>query len=104
MGGIIKKRPGLYAMLDRIRERFLLDSEKFPKDITFAWNSATHGDPFSPRWNLAEFDGVIAHPVSKNLKAPKIVDDICCEVIPWLGTTMGMMGAAFGKDEVGVSQ
>ncbi|MDE3186006.1 MAG: hypothetical protein KGM96_00610, partial [Acidobacteriota bacterium] len=59
-----KKRPGLYAMLDRIREKSSLHAEKFPKDITFAWNSATHGDPFSSQWNVTEFDGVIAHPVS----------------------------------------
>ncbi len=99
-----KKRPSLYTMLERIRVKASANSPQFPKDVTFEWNSATHGDPFSSRWNLAIFDGVISHPVSKNLRAGNVVDEVCAEVIPWLASTMGMMGAAFCKEESGTIQ
>jgi hypothetical protein len=99
-----KKRPSLYTMLERIRARVSASSPQFPKVVTFEWNSATHGDPFSSRWNVAIFNGVVYQPVSKNLKAPNVVDEVCAEAIPWLAATMGMMGAAFGKDEGGTIQ
>jgi hypothetical protein len=35
---------------------------------------------------------------SKNLQLPGLADEICAETIPWLAATMGMMGAAFGKE------
>jgi hypothetical protein len=92
-----KSRPSLQTMLERIGERLLNDRIRFPKAGTRDWNSATHGDPLSARWNIANFDGVIAFPVSKNLKAPEVVDEVCAEVIPWLASTAGMMGAAFGE-------
>lgn len=93
-----KKRPSLYTMLEGIRAKVTANFPKLPKDVTFEWNSATHGDPFSSRWNIADFDGVVSFPVAKNLRAPNLVDDICAEVIPWLASTMGMMAIAFGKD------
>lgn len=94
-----RKRPSLQTMLEGIGERLLNDRASFPKGGTHDWNSATHGDPFSSRWNLANFNGVAAFPVSKNLKAPHVVDEICAEAIPWLASAMGMMGAAFGEKE-----
>lgn len=93
-----RKRPSLQGMLEGVRERLTPGAEKFPKGITGDWNSATHGDPFSARWNLAIIDGVPSFPVAKNLNVPHVVDEICAEAIPWLASTMGMMGAAFGEN------
>lgn len=95
-----RKRPNLQAMLEGIGERLL--SERVPKGTTHDWNSATHGDPFSAQWNVLNINGKAAFPVSKNLQHPALVDEICAEAIPWLASTMGMMGAAFG-DKTAVS-
>ncbi len=97
-----RKRPNLQAMMEGIRERLTPEADKLPRGITGEWNSVTHGDPFSARWNVANFDGVVKFPVSKNLKAPHVVDEICAEAIPWLASTMGMMCAAFGEEETKV--
>lgn len=92
-----KKRPSLQGMLDALGEKVL--NERFPKGATWHLNSATHGDPFSAQWNLLNIDGKTAFPVSKNLHQPALVDEICAEAIPWLASTMGMMGAAFGDQK-----
>ena len=35
----------------------------------------------------------------RNLQSPGLADEICAETIPWLAATMGMMSAAFGKED-----
>ncbi len=93
-----KKRPKLQQMIEYLNEHLL--SERFDslKGFTHDLNSATHGDPFSARWNIVlRDDGVPVFLTSKNLTSPKLADEICAEVIPWLAATMGIMSAAFGE-------
>jgi hypothetical protein len=90
-----RRRPSLQTMLEGLGDKLLGKHTNFPKGATASWNSATHGDPFSARWNVTYIDGKPLFPVSKNLTASAVVDEICAEVIPWLAAMMGMMGAAF---------
>jgi hypothetical protein len=72
------------------------------KGFTHALNSATHGDPLSAQWNVVlREDSVPVFLPSKNLQSPGLADEICAETIPWLAATMGMMSAAFGKEDNG---
>ena len=94
------RRPSFQEMLEYLNHH-VLGGAAVPslKGFTYDWNSATHGDPMSARWNVVlNHEGVPVFPVSKNLASPGLADEICAEVIPWLATTMGMMSAAFGQE------
>jgi hypothetical protein len=96
-----KKRPRLQEMMEYIHRQLPGDSV-FPKGATHALNSATHGDPFSARWNVVlREDGAPVFLPSKNLSSPDLADEICVEAIPWVAATMGIMSAAFGADSSG---
>lgn len=95
-----KKRPRLGEMLEYLNQHLLNGKYAALKGATHDLNSATHGDPFSARWNIVMLDGgTPAFPSSKNLTSPGLADEICAEAIPWLAATMGMMSAAFGRDD-----
>jgi len=95
-----RKRPTLQKMADYLNEK-LLHGQSPMKGFSQAFNSATHGDPFSAQWNVVFHEGVPVFPVSKNLCSPGLADEICAEAIPWLASAMGMMSAAFNQREVG---
>ncbi|MCL5005627.1 MAG: hypothetical protein M1404_03765 [Acidobacteria bacterium] len=69
------------------------------KGFTQDFNSVTHGDLFSAKWNTVLSEGVPVFLVSKNLRSPQLADEICAEVIPWLAATMGMMSAALSQEK-----
>lgn len=95
-----KKRPRLAEMLEYLNQHLLDGKYANLKGATHELNSATHGDPFSARWNIVMLDdGTPGFPPSKNLTSPELADEICAEAIPWLAATMGMMSAAFGRDD-----
>jgi hypothetical protein len=96
-----RKRPTLQKMVDYLNEK-LLEGRSPMKGFSQAFNSATHGDPFSAQWNVVLHDGIPVFPVSKNLCSPGLADEICAEAIPWLASTMGMMSAAFNAGEGGL--
>jgi len=96
-----RKRPTLQRMADYLNEKLLQGRFPSMKGFSQAFNSATHGDPFSAQWNVVLHDGVPVFPVSKNLCSPELADEICAEAIPWLASTVGMMSAAFGQEELG---
>ncbi len=100
-----RRRPKLQQMIEYLNEHLL--SEKFDslKGFTHDLNSATHGDPFSARWNIVlRDDGVPVFLSSKNPTSPTLADEICAEAIPWLAATMGIMSAAFGQGESAASE
>jgi hypothetical protein len=95
-----KRRPRLAEMLEYLNQHLLDGKHPALKGATHELNSATHGDPFSARWNVVVFDdGTPGFLPSKNLTSPGLADEICAEAIPWLAATMGMMSAAFGRDD-----
>lgn len=92
------KRPTLQRMVENLSDKVQQDAFASMQGFTHDLNSATHGDPFSARWNVVLRDDVV--PVflpSKNLHSPGLADEICAETIPWLAATMGVMSAAFGE-------
>lgn len=90
-----RKRPTLQEMFESLNDKLLQGKSPSVKGFTRDFNSATHGDPLSARWNVVLQGGAPVFPVSKNLQAPNLADEICAEAIPWLAATMGMMSAAF---------
>ena len=95
-----KKRPTLRKMFENLNERMGLAYPSV-KGFTHDFNSATHGDPLSARWNVVLHDGVPVFLASKNLGSPELADEICAEAIPWLASAMGMMSAAFTPQDEG---
>ena len=94
------KRPSLQRMIEYLNDGLVQGSLPSVKGFTHALNSATHGDPLSAQWNVVlREDGAPVFPPSKNLQSPGLADEICAETIPWLAATMGMMSAAFGKED-----
>ncbi|MGO9273865.1 MAG: DUF5677 domain-containing protein [Terriglobia bacterium] len=94
-----KRRPGLQKMVEYLNEKLLDGKFASMKGFTQDFNSATHGDPLSAKWNVVLSEGVPVFLVSKNLGSPQLADEICAEAVPWLAATMGMMSAAFGQEE-----
>jgi hypothetical protein len=90
-----KKRPSLQKMFESLNEKLLGGLYPSMKGFTHDFNSATHGDPLSARWNVVLRDGVPVFLASKNLNSPELADEVCAEAIPWLASAMGMMSAAF---------
>ena len=95
-----RKRPSLQKMFENLNERLLGGAYSSVRGFTHDFNSATHGDPLSARWNIVLRDGIPVFLASKNLHSPELADEICAEVIPWLASAMGMMGAAFLQEKV----
>jgi hypothetical protein len=91
------KRPSLQKMVEHLNEKLLQGQLPSMKGFCHDFNSATHGDPFSAKWNIVLQRGVPVFLVSKNLQSPALVDEICAEAIPWLAATTGMMSAAFDQ-------
>ena len=100
-GWIHTKRPSLQKMFENLNERLLGGVYPSVKGFTHDFNSATHGDPLSARWNVVLRDGVPVFLASKNLHSPELADEICAEAIPWLASAMGMMSAAFLQENGG---
>ena len=94
-----KRRPGLQKMVEYLNDKMLHGAYPSMKGFTHDFNSVTHGDPFSAKWNVVLSEGIPVFPVSKNLNSPQLADEICIEAIPWLAATMGMMAAGFGPEE-----
>ena len=86
-------------MVEYLNEEMLHGAYPSMKGFTQDFNSVTHGDPFSAKWNIVLSEGIPVFPVSKNLNSPQLADEICAEAIPWLAATMGMMAAGFGPEE-----
>jgi len=90
------KRPKLQTMVEYLNKELLQGKYPTVRGFAHELNSATHGDPLSAKWNVVLGPGdVPAFPVSKNLCSPRLADEICADVIPWLVSTMGIMSAAF---------
>jgi Family of unknown function (DUF5677) len=89
------KRPKLPQMFENLNEKLLGGAYPSVKGFTADFNSATHGDPLSARWNIVVRDHVPVFLPSKNVESPQLADEICAETIPWLASTMGMMSAGF---------
>ena len=88
--------PSLVKMLNDIRDSQNLDTEVRGHDLTAPMNSLLHGKPDSAPWNLISMSGDRhGHAVSKILNRPKLCDDLCAEVIPWLAVIQAMMAAYF---------
>lgn len=99
------KRPTLQKMLEYLNQELLQGAFASLKGLMHQLNSATHGDPFSARWNIIfREDGTPVFLVSKNLSSPNLADEICAEVIPWLAVTMGIMNVAFGHESAASSK
>ena len=96
-----RKRPSLQKMLDELNQRMFQEEPGKLAGATHGLNSATHGDPFSARWNvMSRDDGVPVFPVAKNLSSPELADEVCAEVVPWLTAAMGIANAVFGQGDV----
>ncbi len=89
-----KRRPGLQKMVEYLNDVVLKGAFPSLKGFTHDFNSVTHGDPFSGKWNIVLQGGVPVFLASKNLGSPELADEICAGVIPWLAATTGMMAAA----------
>jgi hypothetical protein len=93
-----RKRPSLQKMFENLNEHLLGGAYPSVKGFTHDFNSATHGDPLSARWNVVVRDGLPVFLASKNLNSPDLADEICADVIPWLASAMGVMSAALPQE------
>lgn len=93
------RRPSLQKMLEYLNRTKLSGKYASLDRITRDLNSATHGDPFSAKWNIVMRQGAPVFLPSKNLQSPGLADEICAETIPWLAITMKVMSFAFGQRE-----
>lgn len=94
-----RERPSLSTMLNAIGK------QEFPDigaELTRPYNSLTHGDPGSSKWNLVELGEVgLGYSVSKMLNNPALCDNICAESATWLSIFMVAMLEIFPSNSAG---
>ena len=95
-----RERPSLATMLNA------LGKDSFPdigKELTRPYNSLTHGDPASSRWNLIKIgEESLGYSVSKILNNPALCDSICAEAATWLSIFMVTMLEIYPDKKVDV--
>ena len=91
-----KDSPSLAKMFEAIQSKQQRDSIVRGSDLTAAMNSLLHGKPDSAPWNMVPLgEKGVGHAVSKILNRPKLCDDLCADIIPWLVVIQAMMAANF---------
>jgi len=94
-----KDAPGLAKMFDAIQSKWEYPAGVAVRDLTTSMNSLLHAKPDSAPWNFVPLSGNrVGHAVSKILNRPKLCDDLCANVIPWIAVIQGMMAAYFPGD------
>jgi len=90
--------PGLAKMFEKIQTAQGSDTVFLGRDLTASMNSLMHAKPDSAVWNLVPTgDAEMGHAVSKILNRPDLCDELCADVIPWLGVVNAMMTAYFDE-------
>jgi hypothetical protein len=75
----------------------IISQDKFP-GVTELYNSLTHGDPASARWNLIQLeDGAIGYSVSKISNDPVLCDRVCLNALGWLVVILAISERVFSE-------
>ena len=68
-------------------------------ELTKSMNSLLHSKPNSGPWNITGLErGEYGYASSKILNRPKLCDDLCGNIIPWIVIVQSMMAAYFPKE------
>jgi hypothetical protein len=91
-----RSAPSLAKMFEAIKEKNDIENQSRGHELTAPLNSLVHGKPDSALWNLvAVDDNKFGHAPSKTIDSPKLCDELCADVLPWLTIISSMMVAYF---------
>lgn len=91
-----REAPSLPKMLKAIRNKIGLEWLKNDEHLMNTMNSLIHAKPDSAFWNLILLqNNEIGHSTSKILNRPKLCDDLCADILPWLVLVQTMMKRYF---------
>jgi hypothetical protein len=97
-GWKFREAPSLTKMLEIIAEDQKYDQREDIKNIMQSHNSIIHGKPESSIFSVTNLpDGKKGLTPAKSINDPALCDEICAEVIPWVGTLLSMMALYFPK-------
>lgn len=90
------KAPSLARMMDEIKQHENWELESKGHELTASLNSLVHGKPDSAFWGMVIMEnGNLGNAPSKMLKSPKLCDELCADILPWLVVIISMMCAYF---------
>ena len=91
-----REAPSLPKMLKAIRNKIGLERLKNDEHLMDTMNSLIHAKPDPAFWNLTILqNNEIGHSTSKILNRPKLCDDLCADILPWLVIVQTMMKRYF---------
>lgn len=94
-----KNAPSLAKMFEQINQKEEHDLKVKGHELTASLNSLVHGKPESAAWNSVIMgDGQFGSAPSKMLNSPKLCDDLCADILPWLTIIPAMMCAYFPEN------
>lgn len=84
--------PSLSKMFDEINKKNETIMSVKGHELTEEMNSILHAKPESALVNMVEtVEGRLGYAPSKILANPKLCDELCAEIIPWIAVVQGMM-------------
>ena len=99
-GWEFKKVPSLSKMLDEIKQNGNWNLESKGYELTASLNSLVHGKPDSAFWGMVVMEnGNLENAPSKMINSPKLCDELCEDIVPWLVVVVSMMCAYFPEIE-----
>ncbi|MBQ4864606.1 hypothetical protein J8L98_23260 [Pseudoalteromonas sp. MMG013] len=91
-----KTAPSLAKMFELVNNKEESGLNFKGHELTAPLNSLVHGKPDSAVWNsIIVGDGKFVSAPSKILNSPKLCDELCAEILPWLTIIPAMMCAYF---------
>jgi hypothetical protein len=99
-GWEFRKAPSLAKMMDEIKQHEGWELETKGYELTASLNSLVHGKPDSAFWGMVVMeDGNLGNAPSKMINSPKLCDNLCADIVPWLVVVVSMMCAYFPEIE-----
>lgn len=99
-GWHFRDAPSLSKMFEKLNEKNKISIPVEGYKLTAEMNSILHAKPDSAFINTVELaDGGLGYAVSKMLSNPKLCDDICADVLPWVAVIQAMASFYFLKND-----
>jgi hypothetical protein len=99
-GWEFRKTPSLSKMLDEIKQNGNWNIESKGYELTASLNSLVHGKPDSAFWGMVVMEnGNLGNAPSKMINSPRLCDELCADIVPWLVVVVSMICAYFPEIE-----
>lgn len=96
-----REAPSLAKMFESVNEHLNLGHNVKGFGLTASLNSLVHGKPDSAPWNLTLVeDNKYGYAPSKIIDNPKLCDELCADVLPWLAIIPSITVAYFPELEL----